>query len=234
MRGKRLPYVIVFVTMSADGKIASPTRDSRLSCPADKRMLHELRASSDAVVVGAGTVISDNPLLTVRLVKGVNPLRVILDGRLSIPLSSAVVTDGSAKTFIAACSGISSDSKVAKLREAGCDVRLFKCVDGHVPIKDLLACLQGIYGVRKVLVEGGGETIWRFFKEGLVDEFRVTISPFIIGGKASITPVEGDGFPSLGEWVRLRLIHVVMCECGNEVHLIYRVVPRIGGDPEDY
>jgi len=226
VKGEHLPYVIVFVTMSADGKIASVAKDSRLSCPSDKRRLHELRASCDAVVVGAATVASDNPLLTVRLVEGVNPVRVVLDGRLSINPSSRVVTDRSAKTVIAACYDACDEGKVTALRSAGCDVRLFKCVDGYLPLKEVLTYLRDAYRVKKVLVEGGGETIWRFFKEGLVNEFRVTISPFIIGGRASVTPVGGEGFRKLGEWVRLRLIHVIACECGDEVHLIYKVVGR--------
>ena len=208
--------------MSADGKIASVVRDSRLSCPFDKRRLHALRASHDAVVVGASTVLIDDPLLTVRLVKGPNPKRVIIDGRLRIPLNSRVVTNKDAETIVLTCLDSSKSEKIAALLKAGVKVMTLPCINGVIDLNEALLKLKE-EGVSSILVEGGGELIWHFFRHSLVDEFRVTLSPYIIGGRDAITPVEGQGFGTLSEWVKLKLIHVIRCECGNEVHLMYRV-----------
>lgn len=222
---RRRPYVTVFVTMSADGKIASVVRDSRLSCPFDKKRQHALRASHDAVVVGASTVLIDDPLLTVRLVKGPNPKRVIIDGRLRIPLNSRVVTNKDAETIVLTCSSNGGSEKITALLEAGVKVLTFPCVNGIIDLNEALLRLKE-EGISSILVEGGGELLWHFFRLSLVDEFRVTISPYIIGGRDAVTPVEGHGFGTLSEWVKLRLIHVIRCECGNEVHLVYRVLGR--------
>lgn len=222
---RRRPYVTAFVTMSADGKIASVVRDSRLSCPFDKKRQHALRASHDAVVVGASTVLIDDPLLTVRLVKGPNPKRVIVDGRLRIPLNSRVVTNKDAETIILTCSDNSRSEKITALLEAGVKVLTFPCVNGVIDLNEALLKLRE-KGISSILVEGGGKLLWHFFRLSLVDEFRVTISPYIIGGSDAITPVEGHGFGTLSEWVKLRLTHAIRCECGNEVHLVYRVLGR--------
>jgi len=222
---RRRPYVTVFVTMSADGKIASVVRDSRLSCPFDKRRQHALRASHDAVVVGASTVLIDNPLLTVRLVKAPNPKRVIIDGKLRIPLNAHVVTNKDAETIILTCSDNERFEKITALREASVKVLTFPCVNGIIDLSEALLKLKD-EGISSILVEGGGELLWHFFKLSLVDEFRVTLSPYIIGGRDAVTPVGGQGFGTFSEWVKLRLVHVIRCECGNEVHLVYRVLKR--------
>ena len=229
MSGRRRPYVTVFVTMSADGKIASIIRDSRLSCPFDKRRQHALRASHDAVVVGASTVLVDDPLLTVRLVEGPNPKRVIIDGKLRIPLNSRVVTNKDAETIILTCLDSLKSKKITSLRESGVKVLTFPCTNGIINLNEALLRLKN-EGISSILVEGGGELLWHLFKLSLVDEFRVTLSPYIVGGKDAVTPVEGQGFKTFGEWVKLSLVHVIKCECGNEVHLVYYIArPSKGG-----
>lgn len=222
MLRRRRPYVTVFVTMSADGKIASVARDSRLSCPFDKRRQHALRASHDAVIVGASTVLIDDPLLTVRLVKGPNPKRVVIDGRLRIPLNSRVVTNKDAETMILTCLDSSKSEKITAFLRAGVKVLSFPCVNGVIDLEEALLKLRE-EGISSILVEGGGELLWHFFRLSLVDEFRVTLSPYIVGGRDAVTPVEGYGFRNFSEWVKLELIHMIRCECGNEVHLVYRV-----------
>ena len=207
--------------MSADGKIASKSYESHLSCPFDKRRLHELRASHDAVAVGANTVIKDNPELTVRFVKGKNPTRVIIDGKLRSPLNSKVFNVSLAPTVLIT-SPIAPPEKIEQLRKRGITIINIKASRGKIPLKVALRKLHEL-GIRTLLVEGGGNLIWNFFHEGLVDEYRVTISPFIIGGRKAITPVEGSGFAKLKEWVRLELVNYFLCECGEEVHLVYKV-----------
>jgi 2,5-diamino-6-(ribosylamino)-4(3H)-pyrimidinone 5'-phosphate reductase len=217
------PYVTVFVTMSADGKIASRTRESRLSCPDDKRRLHRLRAIHDAVMVGANTVIIDNPRLTVRYVEGANPLRVVVDGALRSPVNARVFDVDEAPTTVFASTNAPAE-KVESLQLRGVKVILLEPDDRGYSLKmrDVLKSLY-VEGVRTLLVEGGGNLIWRLFREGLVDEYRVTVSPYILGGSEAVTPVEGEGFGPLSDWVRLELISRILCGCGQEVHLIYRV-----------
>ncbi len=224
--GSLKPYVIVYVTESLDGKIASKTRESRLSCLYDLRRLHTLRALSDAIMVGAGTVLSDNPRLTVRYVKGRNPIRVIIDGRLRIPLNARVLDVTEAPTVVFTSPHAPRD-KIHSLRSRGVHVEVINEVMKDTSIIDLskvLEILNAKYSVSKLLVEGGSELLWYLFSNELVDEVRVTISPFIIGGKEAITMVGGLGFSSRDEWVRLKLINYELCECGNEIHLIYKVI----------
>ncbi len=220
------PYVTVFVTMSADGKIASRSRESRLSCPDDKRRLHRLRAMHDAVMVGANTVIIDDPRLTVRYIDGANPLRVVVDGALRSPSNARVFDIGEAPTTVFTSVNAPAE-RMESLRLRGVKVISLEPVEGKYGLKmgDVLNYLY-MDGIRTLLVEGGGNLIWRLFKERLVDEYRVTISPYILGGHEAVTPVEGEGFGPLSDWVRLELISQTLCGCGQEVHLIYRVRPR--------
>ena len=222
------PYVTVFVTMSADGKISSITRESRLSCPYDKMRLHSLRAINDAVMIGANTALLDNPELTARHVSGSNPIRILVDGKLKVPLTLNMFNVNAAPTIVLTSSGAPRD-KINYLVRKGVKVNTLNSVNNEV---DLEVGLHKLYkeGIRSILVEGGGELIWSLFKHDLVDEFRVTISPYIVGGRNSVTPVGGRGFTSVGEWIKLRLINYLMCECGQEIHLIYRVIHKYRQD----
>ena len=215
------PYVIVYVTESVDGRIASKVGYSRFSCKYDLIRLHKVRAEVDAIVVGANTVIRDDPLLTVRYVETYKqPIRVIIDGYLRIPLNSRVITDKTSKTVIFT-SGKAPKDKVDKLRSLG--IQVFTLDEGPlIRISDVLNVLCEELGIRKVLVEGGGTLLWHFFKEGLVDEVRVTISPYVVGGVDAISMVMGEGFNDERDLFRLELIKVEICRCGGEVHIVYK------------
>ena len=218
----RKPYVTAFVTMSVDGKIASRSGDSRLSCPFDKKRLHELRATSDGVMVGANTVRIDDPLLTPRLVQVEKPpARIVVDGKLTLTPTYRVFKVKDAPTYLITSSK-TPESKLRKFEDIGVNVIKAPEKDSEVDLNYALSELYG-KGVKHILVEGGGNLIWSLLKQNLIDELRVTISPFIIGGKAAITPVEGEGFTNLGSWVRLELLNYFLCECGQEIHLVYRV-----------
>ena len=219
---KKRPYVRVFVTMSTDGKIASRSGDSNLSCPYDLKRLHELRAMSDGIMVGANTVKKDNPLLTPRLVPHIKkPARIVIDGRLSLEPDYKVFDLREAPTYLITTTA-GDREKMKKFEEIGVTLIIQDNKNGRINMSGALNALFE-KGFRNILVEGGGTLIWTLFKEKLVDEFRVTISPFIIGGKGAITPVEGEGFSDQHEWIRLHLINYILCECGEEIHLIYRV-----------
>lgn len=215
------PYVRIYATMSVDGKIASKTGDSRLSCPYDKLRLHSMRSIVDGVMVGANTIIRDDPQLTVRLVKGRNPVRIIVDGSLRIPLNAKVLDVNVAPTIIIT-SSVAESGKVGQLRRLGVDVVVVESESTQI---DMSKALRILYekGLRDLLVEGGGTLLWSLISQRLVDELRITVSPYVIGGRNSVSLVEGEGFGYFSEWLRLKLVNHKICECGDEVHLVYKV-----------
>lgn len=202
--------------MTLDGKIVTVAGDSKISCPEDLLRLHKLRADVDAVMVGAGTVLADNPSLTVRLVKGKNPIRVIVDGRARTP-PDARVLDGSAKTIIAV-SKIAPARKAKGLRAAGADVMVMG--EKEVNLRKLLVKLRSL-GVRKLLLEGGSTLNWNMLSQGLVDEIRVAVAPVIVGGAKAKTLVGGPGFAEIKEGIKLKLSKV--SRVGEDLLLVYRV-----------
>ncbi len=157
--------------MSLDGKTAPANRNGRLLAKLmGERLLgrlHQLRAEVDAVLVGSGTVIEDNPRLTVRAVRGKNPLRVVLDSMASSPLQSEIFKIEDAATIVAVSAAAPAE-RTAKMVERGVEVMRFDC-ERTIPLEGLLDLLYR-RGVRKLLVEGGSEVRWSFVKERLVDE----------------------------------------------------------------
>ncbi len=207
----------MYSTMTIDGRIASKTGFSRLSCMYDLRRLHTVRAESDAVIVGANTVIVDDPLLTVRYVKGKNPTRVIIDGMLRTSVNARVYNTLDEAPTIVYTSKIANSHKKLLLKAKGVEV-VEITEKPPLKAKDILRDLYH-RGVRKVLIEGGGKTIWSFIKDKLVDEMRITISPYVFGNGTSI--VDGEGFRDDKDAIRFKLVEVKICECGMEVHLRY-------------
>ncbi len=210
------PHVTLNAAMTLDGKIATFARDSKISSKADLVRLHRLRAGVDAVMVGAGTILADNPSLTVRLVRGRNPVRVVVDGRARIPADAKVI-DGSARTIVATLSKADA-GKLAKLRRAGAEVILFG--GDRVDLRALLGKLHGM-GVRRLLLEGGSTLNWNMVRGGLVDEVQVTVAPRIVGGEAAKTLVGGAGFAKVRDGAGLKLIKVA--KLSGDVLLVYRV-----------
>jgi len=212
------PYVIIMSASTIDGRIASGVGYSRLSCPFDLRRLHEVRASVDAVMVGANTVVMDNPSLLPKYAQhSKKPIRVIVDGTLRIPVSAKVITDGEATTIIATTERAPRE----KLRFIEGRAMVWIMGKERVNLGELLRKLYEI-GVRSILVEGGGRLNWEILREGLVDEIRLTITPYIFGSGTSF--MEGEGYVTTRENPIIRLIHVELCECGNEVITRWRVI----------
>jgi 2,5-diamino-6-(ribosylamino)-4(3H)-pyrimidinone 5'-phosphate reductase len=199
-------HVIVGGFMSVDGKIAPANREGRefsqYMKPNHERLLHEIRANVDAVIVGVETVLADNPSLTLRKVEGKNPLRIILDSQARTPLDSKILNTKEASTLIVVAKNAPKE-QTDLLRSRNVDV-LFSSSAQKVDLNELLAELVN-RGVKRVLVEGGGEVRWSFFEHKLVDELFVWVVPAVWGGRNAPTLVEGAGFLRAEDAVNLKL-----------------------------
>ncbi len=194
------PWVVLNAGITLDGKIASRSRDSRISCPEDLKRVHRLRSEVDGIMVGINTALIDDPKLTAHKIEGGrNPVRIVVDSRGRIPLT-AQVFKGDAKTIIA----VSKKAPADKVREIEEKAEVIVCGEDRV---DLRCLMKELYarGIWKLLLEGGGTLNWGMLKEGLVDEVRVAIAPRIVGGRDAVTLVEGEGYDLISEGVRLRL-----------------------------
>ncbi len=210
--------------MTVDGKIATTSGDSKISSREDLLRVHRLRASADAIVVGISTILADDPRLTVRLVKGKNPARVIVDSRGRIPIDSQIMRTASKIRTIVAVTDQAPEEKIRKLEAVGAQVLVISegkkgqsaAVPHGVNLKKLFLRLEKM-GLRRILVEGGGELNWSLLRLGLVDELTVTIAPKIAGGRLATTLVEGDGFDEIAQGIRLQLKQVMQKNTGELV-----------------
>jgi len=213
------PYVIINAAMTIDGKIATKKGESNISSKDDLIRVHKMRASVDAIMVGINTVLVDDPSLKVKYCNGKNPIRIVVDSKARTSITSRIISDKDAQTFIAVTKKAPID-RVNRLKEAG--AKIMVCGEGEkVDLAILLKTLKNM-GVKKVLVEGGGNINWSIVSQGLFDELQVTIGPFIVGGKDAITLVEGDGVERMDESIRVKLHKVE--QQGDEVVLIYKAL----------
>ncbi len=211
------PYVILNAAMSLDGKIASKTGDSKLSCEEDWIRVHELRKSVHAIMVGINTIIKDNPRLTVRKIPcEKNPIRVVIDSKARTPENARVLSKD-APTIIA----VSEKAPEEKIKILEKKSKVIICGKNKVNLQKLLKELYKL-GVKKLLLEGGGTLNWSMLKNKLVDEIRIAIAPVIVGGTEAITLVEGEGFELVKEGIKLKLIKYY--KIGEDIILEYKVI----------
>ena len=178
------PEIILNCAASADGKIALPDRKKViLSNKEDFERVHRLRTECDAILVGIGTVIEDNPKLTARNSKGKNPTRIILDTNFRIP-KDANVFDGESKTIVA----VGENTSVNEDK----NIEIIKCGFKEVDLLKLLPELKS-RGIDKILVEGGETVMWSFLEKKLFDKLYIFISNIVIGGIKTPTIAGGDG-----------------------------------------
>ncbi len=212
------PWVVVVCAASLDGRIASRTGWSRISCPRDLERLHALRAMCDAVMIGANTAIIDDPMLTVRYVPAIRqPARVVVDGRLRVPTSLRLFKTAREIPTIVLTSRKASPEKISALQNMGVHVEVVG--EDHVDLPEALRLLYRKYNVRILLVEGGGNLIWNLLRHDLVDEMYVTYSGFALGNGVSIA--QGEGYSTGDESPKFRIASAHICECGREVVVHY-------------
>ena len=227
------PYVIMKTAMTLDGKIAAHTGDSRwVTNEASRKMVHELRSELAGVIVGIGTVLADDPMLTCRLEGNHHqPVRIVVDSNFRIPIGSQLVKTAKEYRTIVAKTVISSDRResrnllqtdeISPFRSASVEmtnkirtlesfgVELLECQsnNNHVDINDLMVKL-GAMGIDSLLLEGGGTLNAAFLETGCVDEVWAFIAPKLIGGEDAKTPVSGKGIDNMSEAINLQNIDI--------------------------
>jgi 2,5-diamino-6-(ribosylamino)-4(3H)-pyrimidinone 5'-phosphate reductase len=199
---KSKPYIILSAAISLDGKIATKTGDSKLSSHQDFIRLHKLRSTVDGILVGKNTVMRDDPMLTVRYVKGKNPIRIILDSKGEISSKSKILQTSYEFPTVIAVSKQISKSNLEKLSKFPIEVIITG--ENSVNIKSLLKKLSK-KKITTILVEGGGSINWEFIKQNLFDELVLTISPYLIGGNDAVSFVQGSVVSKIPESPNLRL-----------------------------
>ncbi len=198
------PYIIILSEVTVDGKLTiskgiSSKEIMKFMDEEANRYLHETRAKVDGIMVGAETIRTDNPYLTVRYVKGKNPTRVIPTVTANIPLDSNILKKDAPTIIVTTESA--PEENVKALSE------LVEVVKIGKDKLDFIKMMEFLYsrGIHNLMVEGGSTLNWHLINIGLVDEIRIIHMPFIVGGTDTPTLVGGEGFKSLDEIVRLKL-----------------------------
>lgn len=212
----RMPWVTAKWAMTLDGKIASRTGDSKwVSSPESRQRVHLMRRRHKAIMCGIGTVLADDPMLNVRLPEDVvpaddirQPIRIIADRHLRIPLDSQLVRTAHDIPLVIAASAEADKKKEEALVEAGAQV--WHCGSAREIMER-----AGKENIDSILVEGGGILNESLLREGLIDEVTAFIAPKIIGGSEALSPVEGKGFGLMADAFQLKDVSVE--QIGNDI-----------------
>ena len=179
---QRRPFVTISFAQSIDGSLAArPGKPLPLSGPESSAYTHRLRAAHDAILVGIGTVLSDNPRLTVRLAAGPHPQPIVIDSRLRFPDGAALLSHPTHSVWIATTAAAPQDRLTALGLAGAVALALPADPSGRVSLPHLLDAL-GARGIQRLMVEGGAAVITAFLSQGLADGPSVTIAPRLVGG----------------------------------------------------
>ncbi len=203
---KKIPYVVMKYAMTLDGKIATRTGESKwITGEKARQQVQADRHKYTAIMVGIGTVIADNPMLNCRIENGKNPIRIICDTRLRIPMDCNIVkTAKEIPTIIAYGRNVDVDIQVIqKLNDAGCELISVDTQNGHIDLRNLWDKL-GKRKIDSVLLEGGGTLNESALRAGLVNYVQAYIAPKIFGGEMAKTPVAGMGVEVPDQSVRIK------------------------------
>jgi len=204
---KKEPFVILKVASTLDGKIATRNGISKwITGEVSRRFVHRLRDQVDGVLVGIGTILKDDPMLTTRIEGGHDPYRIVLDSRLRIP-ERARIFDGSPSRVIIATTKKGSKEKMERLKKRGGQILVFDSEEGKVNLK---ACLKGLgnMGIMTLLVEGGSRVNGSFLDERAVDKFYFFLSPKWIGDPEAPGIFGGNGVRDLEKMIKTRGVRV--------------------------
>ena len=204
LSGRKRPYVTLAYAQSLDGSIAGDTgRPLGLSGPSSLQLTHELRAAHDAILVGIGTVLADDPQLNVRLVAGHDPQPIVVDSRLRLPETCHLLSNG--RGAWVATTDDASDEAVSRISAKGADVLRLPALDnGWVDLESVMAVLAE-RGTFHLLVEGGARILTSFLKARLADYVVLTMAPRFVGGVPALVQHELSPFPELTSWQSERL-----------------------------
>ena len=210
---EKIPFITLKIAQSIDGKISlTGSKQTWITGKESIRFVHKLRSEYDAVMVGAGTVKADNPLLTVREVKGSNPLRIIIDGNLSIPLRSKVLDCDDAQNSWIFTSKNVANKKINAIKTKGATVyQVNQLNNNRLNLKSILKILSK-QKITSLLVEGGADIFTQFIQKDLFDEIIIIQAPKILGAGISSQKIE--------KLKKLRLIKT--SRLGEDIKLIYR------------
>ncbi len=200
------PFVILKSATSLDGKIATASGESQwITSEASRLKGHEVRSQVDAILVGVGTVLQDNPSLTVRLPERQNedPIRIVVDSRGRTPLGAKIFNSESNASTLIAITEHAPPKKIEALKSAGADVLIVEEQEGRVCLRTLMREL-GRKEITSVLIEGGGEINAAALQAGIVDKLMFFIAPKLIGGKDAPGSIGGIGIARLAEALELR------------------------------
>ncbi|HEX6972190.1 MAG TPA: bifunctional diaminohydroxyphosphoribosylaminopyrimidine deaminase/5-amino-6-(5-phosphoribosylamino)uracil reductase RibD [Limnochordia bacterium] len=203
---RRRPFVLYKAAMSLDGKVAAYTGASRwITSPPAREAVHRLRAEFDAVMVGIGTVLADDPKLTARPPgsdRVRQPVRIVVDSRARIPLSARMLASTASARAIVATTTAAPPAKVARLRQAGVDIWEGEPdAAGRVALAPFLGALAE-QGITSILLEGGPRLAGAMLRAGLIDKVLFCIAPLFLGGDGP-GPIGGEGYPHPDAALRL-------------------------------
>jgi len=217
------PFVFINTAMSADGKISTVERkQTRISGTEDLERVDSLKAGCDAIIVGIGTILADNPSLTVKSKsrsdervkagKDPNPIRIVVDSKARTPVDAEILNKGLGSRIIV----VSQQAILKDIDLLGKKADILVCGSEEVDLKELLHILW-LRGLRRVMVEGGATLNWSLISKQLVDEIYIYVGNMILGGERAPTLVDGEGFRVDGETggiVKLELLNMVKLDTG--------------------
>lgn len=205
---KKEPFVVMKTGMSLDGKIATYSGESKwITGEKSREDVHNLRNELTGIMVGINTVLKDNPQLTCRVNGGRNPIRIIVDSTLKIPIDCKIVNTAKEVETIIATTDKANLDKINSLEDKGVKVIVVPSKNGKVNLKELMIAL-GNLKIDSILLEGGGTLNFSALEEGIVDKVKIYIAPKIIGGKDSKTPIEGKGIDNLKDAFKITNLSV--------------------------
>ena len=222
---KGFPLVILKAATTLDGKITTASGASRWITGKPARLdAHRLRSEVDAILVGIGTVLKDDPRLTVRLpgVKSRQPLRVILDSRLRLPLSARILSAERGRGVVVMTTAEAPRARIARLQRRGVSVLVLPAAAGRVPMRRALQALARV-GVNSLLIEGGADVNASALCSGLVNRLVWYVAPHVLGGRNALSVIGGSALNRLAE--KIVLTDMQVRRVGRDLRFDVRIQP---------